>query len=328
MRFYCTLFDHTYLSRGLALYESLFQYEKEATLFILAMDDLCYNKLETLKLKNVVLIRESEFQNTELRKIKNGRGKGEYCWTCTSFLIEFVLNKYQVGLCTYLDSDIFFFHSPDHIFEAIKGYSVLMTPHNFAEYCDFTKSSGRYCVQFLPFINDESGHEILKDWKQKCIQCCEFIPEKGYCGDQKYLDDWKANFRRVGETEDIGIGVAPWNIDRFELNHKGGQLFIYETKIKKEESLIFYHFHGLKFYDNGVVRVSDPFYKISCDAVKYIYVPYFEKIKEIHWKYHLEEADYDGVEQSKGMDLAHLGKNFYRLSGLLCGEEGRMAHGN
>lgn len=323
MRSYCTLFDHSYLSRGLALYDSLLQYENEAMLYILAMDDVCYNKLKELKLDNAVIISEDEFETEELKRLKKERGRGEYCWTCTSFLIEYVLDKYKVGLCTYLDSDIFFFHSPNKIFEEMESYSVLITPHNFAEYCDFSSASGRYCVQFLPFLDNKQGREVLEDWKQKCIQCCELAPEKGHCGDQKYLDDWCGQFAGVCETENPGVGVAPWNAARFRFKQKKGQVFISEKERTQELPLIFYHFHGLKFFDGGGVLVTAPGYIISDEVIEYIYKSYFRKIEEIHSKYDLgSEVDYDGTGHCSSADSWK--NNYYLLSEMLSkNKEGR-----
>lgn len=318
MRHYCTLFDHSYLSRGLALYESLMRYEKDMMLYILAMDEICYRKLESLKLERVRLICCEEFEDEELRKKKSERTWAEYCWTCSSVLIEYVLCKYQVDMCIYLDSDIFFFGSPAEIFSEMGHASVLITPHNFAAYCDLTKNSGRYCVQFIPFVNDENGRKVLADWKEKCLECCKIEVQKGHCGDQKYLDDWPQIFEGVYETANLGVGVAPWNVARFQLNKRGENLFVYEKELKTEYPFIFYHYHGLKFYDNDIVRLTHKTYDIDSDVVREVYTVYFRAIQEVHRKYMLNDGyDYDGTEHDEKLDIERLGKNYYKLSKVL-----------
>lgn len=327
MRTYCTLFDHTYLSRGLALYDSLFRYEKDAVLYILAMDNICYLKLKELNLEYARIICETEFENDELKKLKRERGRAEYCWTCTSFLIEYIFDNYEVSMCTYLDADIYFFHSPDKIFEEMQGASVLITPHNYAEYCDLSRESGRYCVQFLPFVNDEKGRAVLKNWKENCADCCEISLEKGCCGDQKYLDDWMEHFDGIYETKSLGIGVAPWNAARFSVYQKYGQLYIFEKRIKQEDLLIFYHFHGLKFFDKDIVRTAPQMYDFDKDVLCEIYSVYINEIEKVHFKYHLEtEINYDGAEHYRSLETEALSKNYYRKSWLvaMCEKNERM----
>lgn len=317
MRSYCTLFDHSYLSRGLVMYESLFRYEKDAQLFILAMDDICFRKLSSLDLKHAVIIRSSDFEGPQLKKLKQERGHAEYCWTCSSFLIEYVLDHYGTGMCTYLDADICFFNSPELLFEEMGGNAVLITPHNFSDYCDCTKESGKYCVQFLPFCDDDRGRRILSSWKNKCIQCCEMSPERGYCGDQKYLDEWSAAYEGVCETACLGAGVAPWNVERFLLFYKDGHLMLKDRRTEEITPVIFYHFHQLVLFDKDVVRLTHTGYHISPDAVDMIYAPYLKMIKEIHKQYHLEpEIDYNGLQHYRDTDLRKLGKNYCRLSSL------------
>src|SRR5512133_3761339 len=80
---FCTLFDSFYLSRGLAMYESLKKQSASFHLFIFAFDELSYNILIDLKLDDVTVISLSEFETPELIEVKKSRSVAEYCWTCT-----------------------------------------------------------------------------------------------------------------------------------------------------------------------------------------------------------------------------------------------------
>ena len=51
MQNYCTLFNFTYLSRGLSLYYSLKKVSKNFNLFIFAFDNLTYEFLKKKKIK-------------------------------------------------------------------------------------------------------------------------------------------------------------------------------------------------------------------------------------------------------------------------------------
>lgn len=64
----------------------------------------------------MVVLRQNVFETDELLALKRERSKAEYCWTCTSVIIEYVLNHFLVQSCTYLDSDLYFYSDPKIIF--------------------------------------------------------------------------------------------------------------------------------------------------------------------------------------------------------------------
>ena len=68
-----------------------------------------------MKLNKATIISLKEFEDEELLRIKPSRSIAEYCWTCTSSTILYVLEKYKVESCTYLDADLFFYSSPSPI---------------------------------------------------------------------------------------------------------------------------------------------------------------------------------------------------------------------
>ena len=84
---FCTLFDSGYLSRGLAMYESLNRHCKDFHLYVFAFNDECFSVLKSLYLANMTVISLPEFEDEELLKVKPTRSRGEYCWTCSSSTI-------------------------------------------------------------------------------------------------------------------------------------------------------------------------------------------------------------------------------------------------
>ena len=162
---YCTLFDSKYLSRGLAMYESLKTHSGEFNLYIFAFDDLSFRILEELSLQYVTLISLNEFESNELLEVKSGRSKAEYCWTCTPSTISYVLKKYDVPFCTYLDSDLFFYSDPSVLIEEMITCrkNILITEHRFSPVAKLyeEKRAGRFCVQFVTFSNDSDSLEVL-----------------------------------------------------------------------------------------------------------------------------------------------------------------------
>ncbi len=321
MRCFCTLFDHKYLSRGLVMYESLLKQYDEFKLYILAMDRIAFRKLESLHLKFVKLIDIEDVMQyqSELRMVKENRTHGEFCWTCTPILIEYVLKQYNEPICTYLDSDICFFASPDILLEELHDNVTMLIPHNYIEEDrDVAEKFGKYCVEFVPFRNNSHGLEILNTWKQQCIECCCFNPQNGNFGDQKYVEEWE-NEKDVIVTECVGAGVAPWNVNHFYAEKKDDAVYLTD-KAGKKSQLIFYHFSCMKWFDKDVIRLDEGNRPVPESAIYIIYAYYIKQIMEVNERYNLTEEDYNLTQHFISDDLEHL-KNehgYYRRSELIA----------
>ena len=260
---FCTLFNSYYLTRGLAMYQSLLKHNTDFHLYIFAFDTASYEYLHAKMLKNVTVISLSEFEDEELLKIKPTRTAGEYCWTCTPSTIYYCIEKYKLENCTYIDADLLFYSNPEVLVEEMGENSVLITDHRYTPEYDQTATSGKYCVQFVTFKNDERGLIVLKWWREACIEWCYNRMEPGKFGDQKYLDDWTTRFEGVHELQHLGGGVAPWNVQQYRIKSLKGKLFVKEIKTGNHYNLIFFHFHGVRFYFNKIILLTDNNYEIN-----------------------------------------------------------------
>lgn len=294
---FCTLFDFGYLLNGLALYESLKMHCLDFHLYIFAFDDQCYKILNGLDLQHATIISLSEFENERLLKVKGSRSKGEYCWTSTSSTILYVLKNFDVEMCTYLDADIYFFSSPAKIFEEMGYDSILITEHRYPNIYKWLESDGKYCVQFITFKKDKKGLNALNWWVDACIDWCYAILENGKFGDQKYLDDWKERFEGVHVLQNIGGGVAPWNVQQYEVNNPSGKYITGKEKKGSEFKIIFYHYHDLKILEDDKVQLSGAIFKLNKDVRNYIYAPYINHLLRIK-KMLYEKYNFD-VNSSK-----------------------------
>ena len=104
--------------------------------------------------------------------------------------------------------------------------------------------------------------------------------EDGKYGDQKYLDYFQGKFNKLCLISHIGAGVAPWNISNFEINLSGNEILIaLKSSADKQYPLIFYHYQGLKFVDEGNYINAEPaFLKIPYLGLQYIYDPYINQL--------------------------------------------------
>ncbi len=266
---FCTLFDSNYLSRALVMYHSLEATGEKFTLYAVCFDDLAYQILEQLELTNLIIIPLNDFESPRLLLVKGQRTVGEYCWTCTSHVIRYVLDTYKLTEVTYLDADLYFYARPSLLLSEFEksGASVLITEHRYTPRYDQTAASGVYCVQFMTFKADRRGMEVLQWWQDRCLEWCYARVEDGKFGDQKYLDDWLIRFEGVHVLQHLGGGVAPWNVQQYRFSKKSNVVYV------NEYPLVFYHFHGYKCYEDGVHDFSAN-YRLNAKVVDLIYRRY------------------------------------------------------
>ena len=280
----CTLFGFNYLDKGLVLYESLERVASDFTLYVLAMDDDCYAYLEKRRSERLVPIALAEFENEALLRAKADRPFGEYCWTCSSSLIKYVLDRNGEPACAYVDADMCFYADPALLFDELaqKGGSVLLTGHRFHRYeREQERKVGYFCVEFNLFLNDAPARGALDTWIAQCLERCT-ISETTW-GDQKYLDGWTEKYPFVKETAHPGAGVAPWNISRYRLHARQGDGYLLKVK-GSVAPLIFYHFQGIKYLERDLVDMGLYFYwgidKRFAGPLYRDYLQALEKVKQ------------------------------------------------
>lgn len=288
---FCTLFDSKYLSRGLTLYRSLERVCDSFHLYIFAFDEQCLIILKKLNLKHATVVSLSEFEDDELLSVKPTRSRAEYCWTCTSSTILYVLKKFNVAMCTYLDADMMFFGSPRALFDEMGNSSVMITEHRYSPQYNKEAKTGKYCVQFVSFRNDERGLAALTWWRDRCIEWCYARFEEGKFGDQKYLDDWKTRFEGVHELQHLGGGMAAWNVQQYDVAEKNGRLFGKEKKSGNEFTVIFYHYHYVWYFNDGTVELGRR--ELSDAVLEKLYVPYFAEMEKAKKEIEAVDASFD-----------------------------------
>jgi hypothetical protein len=295
MLYFCTLFDSNYLTRGLTTYESLSQVCTDGfQLYVFTFDDRCYTILKQLNLPNLIPISLSEFEDEALLRIKSTRSRGEYCWTCTSSTILYAINTYQLPHCTYIDADMIFYNNPKVLIDEIpKDCNVLITEHRYTKQYDKSKIAGKYCVQFMYFDNTDNGLHILTWWRHQCLEWCYNRIEDGKFGDQKYLDDWTTRFKGVHVLQHLGGGLAPWNIQQYQIYND--KVLIHNSLNKKSITLqpIFFHFHGVKLYENGSVIFAPKMYLLNDAIKKQFYEPYIQKLNLWKSKIYAIDSSFD-----------------------------------
>lgn len=280
----CTLYNSLYLDKGLVLYDSLCANAKDFRLYVLCMDDKCYEVLTELKQEHHIPVKLSDFEagDTALLEAKGNRPMGEYCWTCSSSFIRYVLNHYGEESCTYIDADMYFYHDPKVLIDEMiaAGKSVMVTPHRFSRGKEHMENIvGRYCVEFNTFLNTQQSIEVLEFWRERCLDSCSQQNDGIHYGDQKYLDELVQLYGCVHICQNEGAGLAQWNLASYKLDSDPDYAIF--SPLNKKVKIVFYHYQNISYITSSLIKIG-PSKTDNIDRrfVKQYYIPYLKKIKE------------------------------------------------
>lgn len=302
---FCTLFDSYYLLKGLGLYMSLERVTNDFHLYVMAFDRECYDKLLSLELEHMTVELLDDFETPELLAVKPTRSKGEYCWTCGPSVIYHFLRKYELDDITYLDSDLFFLADPKIAFDEVGNMSVAITEQGISE--KSAKTYGKYCVQYLTFRNDEDGIGALTWWRDRCIEWCFQKLEDNRYGDQKYLDEFPKKWKNVYVVKNLGVGIAPWNMHRYQYD---GRELSYKGETYPQ---VFFHMHGMKpEIIESTLHLSSLHQELNKELIDRFFLPYANLLKDVlnqYLGYHISDTEVH--------DMPFLKKIEYRIRGLV-----------
>ncbi|MEI8128561.1 MAG: hypothetical protein WCG95_02985 [bacterium] len=207
------------------------------------MDDESFSYLKNLKLNSVYVISYLDLEESipELKNAKLNRSLIEYFYTCSPAICYYALmNFIEIDLITYLDSDLYFFSSPEPLFTELENKSIGIIAHRFNWLTKHNLKYGIFNVGWVSFRKDDIGLNCLTDWMFDCINWCYQKLENGKYADQKYLDIWPEKYSKLCIIKNICANVAIWNIGNYKLSNVGNDIFV------NGEKLIFYHFASFK----------------------------------------------------------------------------------
>lgn len=275
VRVFCTYFDAQYLSRGLALYRSLQAHAGPFRLFVLCLDDLAYDALAAHA--DIVRIRMDDFERRfpDLVETKKTRSSLEYYFTCTPAVIRYVFDQSpDVRILTYLDADLYFFSTPDPLYEELGAGTVGIIEHRFPAELRRLEEYGRFNVGWVTFKREPEALQCLDRWHGQCVEWCHDLVEPERFADQKYLDQWPRLLAGVRILGHKGANVAPWNVGQYRIREISGRVFV------DEAPLVFYHFHGLRYVRPGAFASGLAPYSAEMTPAlrRHVYRPYIRML--------------------------------------------------
>lgn len=189
---YCTFTSSEYLTRCLALLQSLNSCAMEFRLWVCCLDEKAYDTLNRLHPQNTTLVDSRCIEDEELKKVREYRCIKEYAYTAKGTFISYLMkNNYNLKKIVYADADIFFYSGIKFIFDILDSCSVVLVKnrsqtanegnkvffnssligfsrnHNTFIYLDKWKYSSLWYSQKGGEFSAESYKRILNNWHFK-----------------------------------------------------------------------------------------------------------------------------------------------------------------
>lgn len=280
----CTISTYTYLPKVEVLYQSL----KDNTHFdfycLVIDEDVIDNKNSRIHYLSLRDIKEY-ISSSIYTKYKNDALR----WGAKTLLMQFLIAK-GFEKIVYVDNDIYFYESPNAIFERLEEKSFLLTPHfyqaipnNHERWFEANFRVGLYNAGFIACTSESLN--ILKWWQT----CCEYNIKKrlqrGLFDDQKYLDLVPVLFDNVEVVKNRNWNMAGWNdleFDQIQTYDPNGfkPLFVHFTRLTLEKwSEVNHPFN--QYYHDYVGALENKGLPLTFSRKRHLITEYF---RYIYWK--------------------------------------------
>lgn len=321
-RYFCTSFDSNYLARGLAMSRSLARHCPGAVIFALALDDYCYDfltKLEDHPHLRPIRLADLEKADHELFVTAGSRSRAEYIFTIKPCLVLYLIKLYSnLDMVTYIDADLYFFSSPEPIFEELGSGNVAIIPHRFAPNLRYmAETRGFYNAGWFSIVNNLEGRKCLDWFRERCLEWCYDRVEEGRYADQKYLESFAGVAEGVVAIKHPGGNVASWNLGNGGLKLSDGEIYVEDAR------LIFFHYQGVKrclgrYYDCGLFSCR---LRLSLAMREAIFCTYIKAVLATKNEYSLDLPDftYGFRYKSKFPLLANAGRTIFDMVKISLG---------
>jgi hypothetical protein len=275
---YATYFDRHFLTRGLALIESLRQHAGDVTINVLSLDGETHDCMCRLALRNVRLLalEDLESADPELAAARKSRTLLEYYFTLTPAYLSYLLQSDPaIETLTYVDSDHFFFADPAPIYAELGDGHIGIIEHRYPPRYADNYVYGRFNVGILVFKRSPEARACLDRWRQQCLDWCYERVEGGRYADQAYLNEWPERYCGVRVLEHPGVGIALWNCQDLTWNNT------HDRVVADGSPLITYHFSRFRIITPWLFDIGARWFGFKPNRVlRYgVYLPYARAVQ-------------------------------------------------
>jgi hypothetical protein len=287
MRHYVTVCDRAFIPRLKVLHASMVRHCAPFTLNVLPWDDDVTAWAEGPNAGGVVAHPELAEAWMTCKLPGPPRTLHERMWSARGDLTALLLRGGVVDSVCQLDADLYFFSSPEPLFEQVELHQAPMglMPHYFA--C---------AAEGLPGITHEShaelygvhnsGSVIMRDaeiarrWADMTRAWCYFRAEDGKFADQKFLEE--LSLIRGASILPPWAFPGPWTSKKFAPSQAAA---IGPDEPRHGPSvaggtLVAWHFSSLRMSPGGeVTQYANPEYALAEETIRVVYEPYVRELR-------------------------------------------------
>ena len=251
---------------------------QRAVLAVLALSERCEQILRRLALPDLVVIPLASLEAAEPRLLqaKANRKTVEYYFTLSPWLVRAALQAVpEAPRATYLDSDLYFFHSPAALWQEIGSAPMAFVEHRFSPgYLDKI-GYGRFNVGWNTFDRTPQAQSALQWWAERCLEWCYDRIEGEKFADQGYLTQLERQFAGVHVLRYPGINLAEYNLDNLQLSLSAA------GPAANGLPVIYWHMHCLFEQADGCFKTVLRADLVADPVIGWAYRTYVERLQEI-----------------------------------------------
>ncbi len=243
-----TIVAKNYLSFALTLGDSLIQQDKNLDFYIFIVDDLAGVPTELATKYKTIIVNETIVPSHLEMAFKYN--VTEYSTAIKPYVFNSLFHKNEYEKIIYSDPDIYFYQSPNNIYNLLENDFCILTPH-ILDVATAHKSeatdvgllfAGIFNLGFIALRKCDDATVLLNWWQQRLRDYCYGDRMESLHTDQKWIDFVPSLFRKgVHITDNKGFNIAYWNIHERELFEDNNQL---KVATKEDIGVTFLHFSG------------------------------------------------------------------------------------
>lgn len=263
---FAMIFDRHFALEGWAAQNAIYRQQPAIQTFVLEVDENISLAADMRRHWGVqgVPLEELYDYYPYLKAAKASRPWSAFLMLLRPFLMEHILFRHDAKAVAYIDSDVYFWGSPDCVFSELSSSPFMVTrsgPERMA-------TQGLYNGGFLVSGKSRASRDILQELQRKYLKGTGWVcGQRGRSIDEEYLEDMTLrDLERIQTCQHPGINVLP--NQRKHIAQRIDGSFIVDG-----QSLICFHHWG---YDRDVERRANV--HVPDHVAKLCYLPYHQRL--------------------------------------------------